>query len=302
MTKVKTPYNLLLCSLLLMGSAALSFGQAADRTAAQVQPGNWIKALPGATIIVGTKTATGNPPSPLAVVYTDYTLSTPQPGSTYTADANGNYTIYGNAGVYYVCVNGGGTSQCGYTSIGGGSYIAGTNIIPTGYPFNQSALGGTNPECLITYIPAGLMPINGTVKIQATILFGASSAGTINLLNSVIRRTLPNQLSFTDTTNLTFGGVTNPSFNTTAAKTYTSDVISITLDSAHDTYVIFRIDPASPGLGTVLEETFTTSYSTTARISVDIGSVAYDTIGTMPGTITGSLTAQQLLEWLQVHN
>lgn len=77
----------------------------------------------GATIHVGTEASTGNPPSPLAAIYSDSALSAPLVNPT-VADSCANFpTIYAAQGNYRVCISGAGlTARCSVMSVPSGSH------------------------------------------------------------------------------------------------------------------------------------------------------------------------------------
>jgi hypothetical protein len=117
--------------LLLLVSCLLSmpaFGQVFNGTAFQKMPGNWVQVVPLAQVTVCT--ASGNP-CPAATLFTDKTLVTQLGTNIVTADVFGNYTFYATPGVYYVCVAGGTSSRCDFTSTGGGPACSlGTTAVP----------------------------------------------------------------------------------------------------------------------------------------------------------------------------
>lgn len=92
-----------------------SLAQVYSGIALQKTSGNWTQVVPLASVTVCTAGGTGNPCTPKATLYTDYTLATTTTNPL-IADVYGNYTIYAQPGVYYVCVAGS-TSFCQYISI-----------------------------------------------------------------------------------------------------------------------------------------------------------------------------------------
>jgi len=167
---------------------------------------------------------------------------------------------------------------------------AGANLVAIQNPTTgASSFTGSATSCVIVRIPAGCIGAVGT-KLQVSITFDSTSTGNCILSNSVLRRTLPGTTTFTDTVNLTWSSSVTPTFNTTATKTFTSDSVACTLDSSHDTYIILRIDPASPG--TVLANTF--SVNTITKCSGETTGTAYDTVSAIPNltTLLSALSAQ----------
>src|SRR4051812_13805379 len=92
-----------------------TFGQVHSGTAIQNSSGNWLKAIPGASIYLCSSSATdaaciAGTGGVRSTIYTDATLSvtTTQP---VRADSNGNYTLYASSGIFRECVVGA-TSKC----------------------------------------------------------------------------------------------------------------------------------------------------------------------------------------------
>ncbi|MGB8593137.1 MAG: glycosyl hydrolase family 28-related protein [Candidatus Acidiferrales bacterium] len=100
----RAAYLLLLCALIAVAPpAARAQGARKD----DIAFGTNGRPLAGATITICTATATGNPCSPLAQIYTDGTLSVPT-ANPFQADGLGNYHFYAAPGRYVVQVSGSG--------------------------------------------------------------------------------------------------------------------------------------------------------------------------------------------------
>jgi hypothetical protein len=125
-----------------------------------------------------------------------------------------------------------------------------------------------------------------------TLTFDSGSTGN-QQLTARLRRTLPNDVTFTDTTAITFGGVTSPTFNTSTTKTFTSDSIACTIDSQHDTYIILTETSVTGGgsMG-VFRETYITKCSGETANGTD-----YGTVSAIPNltSLLGYLTTQSVL-------
>jgi hypothetical protein len=170
---------------------------------------------------------------------------------------------------------------------------SGSNLLFIGPQINGSGLpSGFSPDSVLLRIPASSVAALGS-SLKVSIAFDAASTGNLVLQNSVVRRTLPGDVTFIDTTDLKWGGTVSPTFNTTATKKFTSDVCIVPVDTTHDLYIILRINVASSGGVTAADF----SEVAIAKCSGEVFSVAYDTVSAIPnlGTLDASLSAQSLL-------
>ncbi|HXZ12819.1 MAG TPA: glycosyl hydrolase family 28-related protein [Candidatus Sulfotelmatobacter sp.] len=109
----------------------------------------------GATITVCTATATGTPCSPLAVLYTDATLTVPAP-NPFQGDGIGNYHFYAPAGRYVVQITGPGiTGTINYPDV-----ILPADLSSSGSGNNISAFGLTL---------GGNLTVGGNATISGTL-------------------------------------------------------------------------------------------------------------------------------------
>lgn len=170
-----------------------------------------------------------------------------------------------------------------------GSSPAGSNVLMIQEPINASGFDGAATDCIIVRIPASSITAVGT-KVKVTVQFLAGN-GTFTL-TPVIRRTLPNDATFTDTTPLTFGGLASPVFTTSssASNIFTSDAISVPIDTQHDMYFIFRETSVPGGVGfNVMRLDVITRCS-----GETINGVDYSTVNPIPNltTLLGLLSKQ----------
>src|SRR5271169_4260580 len=86
-----------------------------------------------------------------------------------------------------------------------------SNLLFMGDQVNVAAFDGASTDCIILRIPAASLAAIGA-KIQVTVKMAAGGGGSFITPTCVIRRTLPGDVNFTDTTPLTFGGTNAPTF------------------------------------------------------------------------------------------
>lgn len=99
-------------------------------------------------------------------------------------------------------------------------------------------------------IPASLVVATGS---NFKLKYNAGTGGTTAIIGAVIRRTLPGSTAWLDSTPITWGGVGNPTF--AAGSSNVSDAIALTIDTAHDYYIIVALGSAlgvtTPAIGNV---------------------------------------------------
>jgi hypothetical protein len=165
-----------------------------------------------------------------------------------------------------------------------------TPLLLIGQKINTSGIIGAATEYLSFCIPAGAQI---GVANRFKLIFNVDTASGVNpliFLNMVARLTLPDDLTFTYTTPITIGGISNPTF--TSGGDYTSEPFNIKIDGTHDTYIFLRINPASSGAS---------SYSVYDEqmlkfCSADLNSAGahYDTDAALGASIRINLSAQSV--------
>jgi hypothetical protein len=98
--------------------------------------------------------------------------------------------------------------------------------------------------------------------------------------HAVVRRTVPGDMVWLDSTNITWGSATNPTFSTLGLQM--SDAITLTMDAAHDFYFIVYLDPSGSGQ---LWRNANVSYG---NYNFAAGSLSGDQTGTADATAFGA--------------
>jgi hypothetical protein len=169
---------------------------------------------------------------------------------------------------------------------------AGSNVLFIEDVENSSGFNQGTNNCVIVRVPASSIAATGSI-VRVTLNFNTLGVSAAQL-DCVLRRTLPGQTAFTDTTPITFSGTSTPVF-TGSTLVYTSDPVSCTLDSGHDTYFIFKeIDGGFLGVPemNIFKETCIAYCSGEVTDGVD-----YTTVSAIPnlGSLLGSISAQSAL-------
>lgn len=165
--------------------------------------------------------------------------------------------------------------------------MTGVSIMPR-LPFisNVSSVSNGN-KSIIWAIPAGsVAAATGRFKIKFQV-----AANTLIVNKTQIKRTLPNDTTIIDTTNITFGGALACSLTGSV----TSDVINYIADTDHDYYIIMYFDPTNT-TGTVYGAQPNSIYGCCAAV---LGDATGSTIATLQAAlvanawyaITGIVTA-----------
>lgn len=102
--------------LLLIPTLASGQGSRFDSNAQRTIQ-NFLAPIPGATIVVCTSAGTGTPCSPTTPIYTDAGLTQLIPGSTFTADSNGNFGFYAPPGAYKYSITATGVTGQLFTAV-----------------------------------------------------------------------------------------------------------------------------------------------------------------------------------------
>ena len=89
-------------------------------------------------------------------------------------------------------------------------------------------------------IPGGLIAGIGR---SFTLRYNAGTGGTTALVGAVVRRTLRGSSVWLDSTPILWGGVGNPTF--AAGSSNVSDAVTLTIDTAHDYYIIVAVGVAT---------------------------------------------------------
>jgi hypothetical protein len=173
------------------------------------------------------------------------------------------------------------------TPFGGGS-VSGTPLVLIGSRVNESAISGAAAEYLSFLIPAGAVNALGTTW-KVNFKLGPSSVGNFKLLNAVMRSTLPDQLGFVDTTQITWNGLSSATF-TSPSLDYFSDTFTFTIDGTKDIYIFLRVDPttAVTALFADYDETAIRFFSA----DLNAGTDHYDIDAALSASIRTSLFAQ----------
>jgi len=125
---------------------------------------------------------------------------------------------------------------------GGSGFPAGANIanfIPQLTVDEGTGWGGYS---IMMKIPASMI---AAFTSAFTVTFEVGSGGSVVVNKAVLRRTLRNSSSFTDTTTITWGSSSTPTFSASSANK--SDVIGLAMDSDHDLYIIVYLDSSTAG-------------------------------------------------------
>ncbi|HTV60389.1 MAG TPA: glycosyl hydrolase family 28-related protein [Verrucomicrobiae bacterium] len=153
--------------LLLLGAALLSWtAKAQGSRHDDVVLGPEGHPVPGATITVCQATATGTPCSPLALIYTDVTLTVPAP-NPFTSDGLGNYHFYAPAGRYLVQVT--------------APQISGTQTYPDVIlPPDVSSTSAGNNLSAFGLTLGGNLTVAGNASINGTLTTSSFNPGTFS--------------------------------------------------------------------------------------------------------------------------
>jgi hypothetical protein len=136
-------------------------------------------------------------------------------------------------------------------TLGSGLTMAGTTLSASGGGGGGAGELVCFPVAAFSATPGGWAGYSVFSRFKGTrILRNASSikvrmniaAGSMIFSKIVMRRTLTSSTTYIDSTNVTFGGSATPTL--TAGATL-SDAIAVTVDSDHDYYLIFYINPST---------------------------------------------------------
>ncbi|MGC1685189.1 MAG: glycosyl hydrolase family 28-related protein [Candidatus Acidiferrales bacterium] len=142
-------YVILICALMANVSTARAQGSRKD----DIAVGASGRPIAGATITVCLNGATGAPCSPLAILYTDATLTTPSPNPTQSDDL-GHYHFYAAPGRYVVQVSGSGVK----------TYTMNDTILP-----NDPSTPAFNSITATSINLGGNLNVGGNARVSGTL-------------------------------------------------------------------------------------------------------------------------------------
>lgn len=166
-----------------------------------------------------------------------------------------------------------------------GSTPVGASLVPIGAFNSGASSSGFANEYLTFVMPSGIMAgTGGRFKICFNLPVGVGNK--MQLLNAVIRDTLPDGLTFKHTAQIKWAGISNPLFSTPGTD-YISDEIDFVIDGRHDVYIFLKVDPSATYF-------YTLFFCSLNHFSSDLnaGSAHYDTDASLAGTLTSAVSNQ----------
>jgi hypothetical protein len=160
---------------------------------------------------------------------------------------------------------------------GGGSgsgFPSGSNFVNLP-PLTFAAYGAAGSSYILVVPAAAVSAFTTGFKLAISV-----KAISPMLNHAVVRRTAPGSMTWLDSTDITWGSVTNPTFSTLGLQM--SDAITLAMDAAHDFYFIVYLDPAGSG------QPYRNPNITYGNFNLAAGATSGDQTGTADATAFGA--------------